>query len=202
MIRKRVDPLFNDFIVSIGGEKRECIGLKGMYSSELNLIAASPSISKPLPDLPNRHKFTGAWFLEESDYETPPVLQEFLDQGSPPIIISFGSMGGNKNVRDHKDSRRSGAAVRVNAQSFRRAGEILGWIAHLKTSVLSNMSPTTFSFVKDVVLSTTAGRARPLQRAGPACPPSLFHTLSGSTVLGTDPTQNRRCTQTSPIARA
>ena len=98
LIRKQVDPLFNAFIASIGGEKRECIGLEGMYSPKLNLIAASPSISKPLPDLPSRHKFTGAWFLEESDYETYPVLQEFLDQGSPPIIISFGSMGGSKNV--------------------------------------------------------------------------------------------------------
>ena len=98
LIRKQVDPLFNNFIVSIGGEERDCIGLKGMYSSELNLIAASPSVSKPLPDLPSEHKFTGAWFLEETDYEIPPALQKFLDQGSPPIIISFGSMGGSKNV--------------------------------------------------------------------------------------------------------
>ena len=98
LIRKQVDPLFNDFIVSVGGEERDCIGLKGMYSPKLNLIAASPSVSKPPPDLPSEHKFTGAWFLEESDYEMPPVLQKFLDQGSPPIIISFGSMGGSKNV--------------------------------------------------------------------------------------------------------
>ena len=47
LMRKQVDPLFNDFISSIGGEKRECIGLEGMYSPELNLIAASPSVSKP-----------------------------------------------------------------------------------------------------------------------------------------------------------
>ena len=98
LIRKQVDPLFNDFITSIGGEKRECIGLEDMYSPKLNLIAASPNISTPLPDLPSKHKVTGAWFLEESDYETSPVLQEFLDQGSPPIIISFGSMGGSKNI--------------------------------------------------------------------------------------------------------
>ena len=98
LIRKQVDPLFNGFIVSIGGEERDCIGLKGMYSPKLNLIAASPSVSKPPPDLPSEHKFTGAWFLDVADYELPPALQEFLDQGSPPIIISFGSMGGSKNV--------------------------------------------------------------------------------------------------------
>ena len=98
VIRKQVDPLFNDFITSIGGEKRECIGLEGVYSPELNLIAASPSVSKPPPDLPSKHKFTGAWFFEESDYEIPPLLQEFLDQGSSPIIITFGSVGGSRNV--------------------------------------------------------------------------------------------------------
>ncbi len=98
LMRKRVDPLFNDFLTSIGGEERECMGLEGMYSPELNLIAASPSISNPPPDLPSKHKFTGAWFLEELDYEVPPTLQEFLDQGSPPIIITFGSVGGSRNV--------------------------------------------------------------------------------------------------------
>ena len=98
LIRKQVDPLFNDFIASIGGEERDCIGLKGMYSPKLNLVAASPSVSKPPPDLPSKHKFTGAWFLEEPDYEIPPVLQEFLEQGSPPIIITFGSVGGSRNV--------------------------------------------------------------------------------------------------------
>lgn len=98
LIRRQVDPLFNDFIASIGGKERDCIGLKGMYSPALNLIAASPSISKPPPDLPSEHKFTGAWFLKETDYEVPLELQEFLDQGSPPVIISFGSMGGSKNA--------------------------------------------------------------------------------------------------------
>lgn len=98
LMRKRVDPLFNDFITSIGGKKRECTILEGKYSPELNLIAASPSISKTPPDLPSRHKFTGAWFLEESDYEVSSTLQQFLERGLPPIIISFGSMGGSRNI--------------------------------------------------------------------------------------------------------
>ena len=98
LMRKQVDPLFNDFIVSVGGTKREQIGIDGMYSPELNLIAASPHISKPHPDLPKKHKFTGAWFLEEPDFEPPTALQQFLEQGAPPIIITFGSMGGTQGA--------------------------------------------------------------------------------------------------------
>ena len=113
LMRKQVDPLFNDFITAIGGHKRKLIGLEGMYSPELNLIAASPNISKPPPDLPDRHKFTGVWFLEEPDYEAPPALQEFLNQGSPPVIVSFGSMGGTKSVETTK----------ILVEAIQRAGQ-------------------------------------------------------------------------------
>ena len=96
LMRKDVDRVFNDFITAVGGEERELIGLDGMYAPELNLIAASPNISKPPPDLPKKHRFTGPWFLDEPDYDPPPALQDFLDQGSSPVIITFGSMGGTK----------------------------------------------------------------------------------------------------------
>ncbi len=99
LIRRQVDPMFNDFLTDIGGQKRELIGLEGMYSPELNLIAASPHINKPPPDLPQQHKFTGVWFLEEEDYHPPTVLEEFLAQGSPPIIVTFGSMGGTEGIK-------------------------------------------------------------------------------------------------------
>ncbi len=97
LMRRDIDPMFNDFITSIGGQPRELIGLQGMYSPELNLIAASPSINKPPPDLLKKHKFTGVWFLDEPDYEVPQALKDFLAQGPLPIIITFGSMGGTKN---------------------------------------------------------------------------------------------------------
>ena len=122
-MRNQVDPIFNNFITSIGGEEREAIVLKGIYSPELNLIAASPSISTPPADLPNQHKFTGAWFLEEPDYEVPPALQEFLDHGSPPIIITFGSVAGSRNVGDHKHSRRSGTTCRSTRNHSSRLGK-------------------------------------------------------------------------------
>ncbi|MCZ6679796.1 MAG: glycosyltransferase [Candidatus Poribacteria bacterium] len=112
-MRKQVDALFNRFIAAIGGAERELIGLDGMYSPELNLIAASPNISNPPPDLPAKHKFTGPWFLDEPDYEISPDLQAFLTQGSPPIIVSFGSMGGSKNVE----------TTRILVDAVQRAGQ-------------------------------------------------------------------------------
>ena len=113
LMRRGVDPLFNDFIASIGGTKRALIGIEGMYSPELNLIAASPHISVPPPDLPPKHKFTGAWFLEEPDYEPPSALQRFLDQGPPPIIITFGSMAGTKSTDTTK----------ILVEAVKRAGQ-------------------------------------------------------------------------------
>ena len=98
MMRYQADPLFNAFFDSIGGNKRSLIGIEGMYSPHLNLVASSSYITKPPSDLPSYHKFTGAWFLEEPDYELPLDLRKFLDQGTSPIIVSFGSMGGTKGL--------------------------------------------------------------------------------------------------------
>jgi UDP:flavonoid glycosyltransferase YjiC (YdhE family) len=98
LMRRDIDPLFNEFITSIGGQPRELFGLQGMYSPELNLIAASPSINKPPPDLSKKHKFTGVWFVDEPDYEAPQALTDFLAQGPAPIVITFGSMGGTKGA--------------------------------------------------------------------------------------------------------
>ena len=98
MLLTRIDPVFNEFITSVGGKERDLIGLESMYSQQLNLLAASQHISPPPSDWPKYHRFTGAWFLDESDYEAPPVLQNFLNNGTPPVIISFGSMGGTRSA--------------------------------------------------------------------------------------------------------
>ena len=62
-------------------------------ASGSQLSSCTPLAAKSLHDAP-----TGAWFLEERDYEIPSTLQEFLGQGSLPIIITFGSMGGSRNA--------------------------------------------------------------------------------------------------------
>lgn len=56
------------------------------------LYGFSPSvIAKPL-DWKNTH-ITGYWFLDEVPSWTPPAaLLEFLEKGTPPVFIGFGSM--------------------------------------------------------------------------------------------------------------
>lgn len=96
-----IDVLLNRFIVSIGGKPRDAVMLSGMYSPYLNLIAASPTLCPPANFAPN-HKYTGVWHLASPSYVPPPELVAFLAEGPPPIIITFGSMGGS-NGRETTD---------------------------------------------------------------------------------------------------
>jgi UDP:flavonoid glycosyltransferase YjiC (YdhE family) len=44
------------------------------------------------PDWPENIHLTGYWFLETPAYEPPSSLLNFLDAGSPPVYVGFGSM--------------------------------------------------------------------------------------------------------------
>ena len=92
-----VDALFNQFIVSVGGKPRTSVALDEMYSPHLNLIAASPTLCSLSTFSPN-HKLTGIWHLASPSYVPPPELVSFLAKGPPPVIISFGSMGGSNGA--------------------------------------------------------------------------------------------------------
>lgn len=93
-LKYSVDPLFNQFIVSVGGKPRAFMASDKMYSPYLNLIAASPSLCSSIRFKSN-HKWTGVWHLVASEYEPPSDLTDFLSDGPPPIVITFGSMGGS-----------------------------------------------------------------------------------------------------------
>jgi sterol 3beta-glucosyltransferase len=45
--------------------------------------------------LPHQH-VTGFWFLDEPAWIPPSDLQDFLDNGEPPVYIGFGSMAADK----------------------------------------------------------------------------------------------------------
>jgi sterol 3beta-glucosyltransferase len=56
------------------------------------LYGLSPSVITKPSDWQNTH-ITGYWFLDEAPDWTPPAaLLEFLQKGSPPVFIGFGSM--------------------------------------------------------------------------------------------------------------
>ena len=106
-----VDALFNQAITSVGGEPREAVALEGMYSPYLNLIAASPTLCPPI-DFPPNHKFSGVLHLATPSQVPPKELVDFLAAGPPPVIITFGSMGGTN----------AGEATEMLIEAVRKAG--------------------------------------------------------------------------------
>lgn len=57
------------------------------------LFAFSPQVVPPPPDWPAHKRITGYWFLDEaSGWQAPDDLQAFLQAGSAPLYIGFGSM--------------------------------------------------------------------------------------------------------------
>ena len=63
-----------------------------MHLLNQRLIVASEPALAPLPrDAPDRAVQTGAWLLPETE-ELPADLEEFLQAGSAPVYIGFGSM--------------------------------------------------------------------------------------------------------------
>jgi len=61
------------------------------------LYGFSPSVVPPPPDWDNTIHITGYWFLDPAPDWTPPsALMEFLQAGSPPVYVGFGSMSNRK----------------------------------------------------------------------------------------------------------
>jgi sterol 3beta-glucosyltransferase len=61
--------------------------------STLTILGYSPSVFPAPPDWPSSNHVTGYWFLDKAeDWQPPMELQRFLDAGSPPVYVGFGSM--------------------------------------------------------------------------------------------------------------
>lgn len=64
---------------------------------DLNLLAASPTLAGlDSKYLPANVKCTGAWILKEEAYLPDQSLADFLGKYPRPVVVSFGSMGGNQ----------------------------------------------------------------------------------------------------------
>jgi len=56
------------------------------------LAGFSRHVLPPPSDWEENIHVTGYWYLDHPDYEPPPALRAFLDAGTPPVYIGFGSM--------------------------------------------------------------------------------------------------------------
>ncbi|MEA5574546.1 glycosyltransferase [Calothrix sp. UHCC 0171] len=111
--------------------RQQVLGLKaasfwGAYNSEILqqypiLYGFSPSVIPKPSDWHNTH-VTGYWFLDSApDWQPPSALMEFLENGSPPIYIGFGSMS-NKNPEET-----TALVLEALEQTQQRAILLSGW---------------------------------------------------------------------------
>jgi sterol 3beta-glucosyltransferase len=85
------------------------------------LYGFSPSVISQPADWHNA-KVTGYWFLDAaSDWTPPQALIDFLDKGSPPIYIGFGSMG------SRKPEETANLVLQALGQTRQRAILLSGW---------------------------------------------------------------------------
>jgi sterol 3beta-glucosyltransferase len=81
----------------------------------------SPSVI-PAPSDWENTQVTGYWFLDAASNWTPPeTLMKFLDNGSPPVYIGFGSMG-NRNPEETAE-----LVLTAIERSQQRAILLSGW---------------------------------------------------------------------------
>ncbi len=64
-----------------------------------SLAGFSELVLQRPPDWPANIHVTGYWFLDTPQYEPPPALRAFLEEGVPPVYIGFGSMPGKEPAR-------------------------------------------------------------------------------------------------------
>ncbi|MBU7583105.1 MAG: glycosyltransferase family 1 protein [Nostoc sp. TH1S01] len=86
------------------------------------LYGFSPSVIPKPSDWENNINVTGYWFLDSaSDWTPPSALMEFLESGSPPIYIGFGSMS-NRNPEETAD-----ICLQALTETKQRAVMLSGW---------------------------------------------------------------------------
>jgi UDP:flavonoid glycosyltransferase YjiC (YdhE family) len=86
------------------------------------LYAFSPSVIPTPADWSADDHITGYWFLDSpADWTPPPDLLNFLQAGSPPVYIGFGSMGS----RDPAET--TDLVLQALAKTQQRAILLSGW---------------------------------------------------------------------------
>ncbi|HEX2221703.1 MAG TPA: glycosyltransferase [Candidatus Limnocylindria bacterium] len=63
----------------------------------LHLVAVSPTLAPPPPDVPPSVHFTGAWVTRRPAGSLPDFVERFLSSGAPPLLATFGSMADDRD---------------------------------------------------------------------------------------------------------
>lgn len=101
-------------------------------SKELPTIISCSKFIFPVPrDWPEHIHMSGYWFLDESDWTAPADLLDFLQRGSPPVYVGFGSIG-NPNLA----AQTTALVVEALKRSGQRGILATGWSGMSKTENL------------------------------------------------------------------
>jgi UDP:flavonoid glycosyltransferase YjiC (YdhE family) len=104
-------------------------------SPRLHLVACSPAIAPPPSDLAATTHFTGAWFDPTPPTPLPTPLENFLSAGTPPVVVTFGSMAAPDSAAlataVTEGARRAGRRVVFQGASTDLAGDGVLAIGHV-----------------------------------------------------------------------
>jgi sterol 3beta-glucosyltransferase len=132
------------------------------------LYGFSPSVLPAPADWSADDHVTGYWFLDPADdWTPPPALLDFLQAGSPPVYIGFGSMS------SRKPAETTDLVLKALLKTQQRAILLAGWGGMQKTDLSASVFmvdsiPHTwlFSHVAAVVHHGGAGTTAAGLRAG------------------------------------
>jgi UDP:flavonoid glycosyltransferase YjiC (YdhE family) len=91
MLRRQDGPL-TEALAAAGSGSAGTVTMFRARSPLLHLVAVSPAIAPPPPDLDASTHFTGAWHRQGPPGPLSTELLRFLDEGEPPVVVTFGSM--------------------------------------------------------------------------------------------------------------
>jgi sterol 3beta-glucosyltransferase/vancomycin aglycone glucosyltransferase len=92
MLRRQDRPL-RAALTEAGSASATKVTMFRSRSPLVHLVACSPTIAPPPPDLPAETYFTGAWTDATAPTPLPAEVARFMAAGSPPVVVTFGSMG-------------------------------------------------------------------------------------------------------------
>ncbi len=118
--RRTCDPAYNELFRAFGLPPRRDTMVEGGHSPLLNLVAISPSVVPRDPVWPERYRLTGYWVMDDDPVTADPVLESFLADGPPPVVVTFGSMVGVDPAR--RTAVVVDALARIGARAILQAG--------------------------------------------------------------------------------